>query len=320
MSIGGAERMKGSGSMAESEATADQSAPRERTIIEKCLRRVKDPSILWLDCRWTMTHVRDAYLAWYLAYHERRQSPGRVFRIPRRRCKMWLPISWGETVVQRRFGLFEPWTFEILERVVKPGMVAIELGACYGEFTIHLSHLVGREGRVHAFEPFPPYFSIAQRNVQLNRLHNVELLNQAAGPASLKEVVFNPEAIHPYASLDQISQMDYASAGKVLELSPAKAVRIACVSLRQWLERQHITMDLLFMDIEGCEIEVLKDIEPLVRGQGKQPIVLLEHHHAFYRPGDYQWLESLFRESGYTVTRIVGHVLCLPGPTRTDKV
>ena len=278
----------------------------------RLLRRTRD--LLAADGRRRQLYydLCAAYLKAYTAYHEKRKSPGRVYEIPGRDCKMWLPISWGKTVVQRRFGLFEPWTFETLRTVVEPGMRVVELGACYGEFTIQLSRLVGAEGRVYSFEPFPKYFAILKRNVELNNLRNVILFNQAAGEGSIGEVSFDSEAIHPYASLDQISGLDYSARGGSLDPQTRPTTKVPTVRLKSFLEQEGIEMDLLFMDIEGCEIPVLKDLEEILCSQRK-PVIYLETHEMFYRPGDFDWMRTLLERSGYSTKTIdQRHLLCLP--------
>jgi len=278
----------------------------------RLLRRVRD--LLAADGRRQQLYydLCTTYLRAYTAYHEKRKSPGRVYTIPGRDCKMWLPVSWGKTVVQRRFGIFEPWTLETLQAVVKPGMKVVELGACYGEFTIQLSRLVGAEGRVYSFEPFPKYFAILEKNVELNGLRNVFLFNQAVGDGSVGEVSFDAEAIHPYASLDQISGLDYSARGGSLDAQTRPTTKVPTVRLKSFLEQEGIEMDLLFMDIEGCEIPVLKDIEEILYSP-RRPVIYLETHEMFYRPGDVDWMRTLLEHSGYSTKTIdTRHLLCLP--------
>ena len=99
-------------------------------MLKKLWRRVQHPRLIAGDVRHRLVKGRDTVIGWYASYHQKRGSPGRVVRIPGQRTKMWLPRSWGITVAQRRFGVFEPWTRDVINRVVKPGMIAVELGAC----------------------------------------------------------------------------------------------------------------------------------------------------------------------------------------------
>lgn len=53
-------------------------------------------------------------------------------------------------------GYWEMWLTEALETVLRPGMVAIDIGANVGYFTLLMASRVGAGGRVFAFEPNPP--------------------------------------------------------------------------------------------------------------------------------------------------------------------
>jgi FkbM family methyltransferase len=276
----------------------------------KLAKRALHPALLPADIARLATELRRDAVRYYAAYHQRRGTPGKVFRIRRRHCRMWLPIAWGETVAQRRFGVFEPDTYATLARVVAPGATVIELGACYGEFTIELSRLVGDGGRVYSFEPLPKYFAIAERNVALNTLTNVEIMNQAAGGEDTPELRLDPDATDPYAFLGQISGLSYP--GRVAPATAVPETSVRCVSLRGFIAERALAPDLIFMDIEGCEVQVLPDLEPLFRSSGKRPAVYFELHPHFYKPGDQAAIERLFHDCAYTTTRIAGHLLCTP--------
>src|SRR4051794_596798 len=60
-----------------------------------------------------------------------------------------------------------------LERLLKPGMVALDVGANLGEMALHMGALVGKEGRVYAFEPAPPTYGRLVEHVERNGLGEV---------------------------------------------------------------------------------------------------------------------------------------------------
>ena len=62
---------------------------------------------------------------------------------------------------------------------VRPGDVALDLGAHIGYYTLSLARLVGPSGKGLAFEPAPSNFALLKRNVELNGYANVELVNAA---------------------------------------------------------------------------------------------------------------------------------------------
>lgn len=96
-----------------------------------------------------------------------------------RRCRhgvmLFNPMDW---YIGRGLEVYGEWgerKVDIWRRIVKPGHVAIDVGAHVGALTLPLSALVGREGRVVAIEPFYPSFATLAANVGLNSLQNVEL-------------------------------------------------------------------------------------------------------------------------------------------------
>ena len=65
-------------------------------------------------------------------------------------------------------GVWEFWVTGAMTRLVKPGMVAVDIGANLGYFTLLLADLVGPKGRVHAFEPNLSIAALLKRNVIVN--------------------------------------------------------------------------------------------------------------------------------------------------------
>ena len=277
----------------------------------KIAARIKAPGIIARDLKRLTGQIGRDLVRAYARFHQTRRTPGRVYSIPGRGCRMWLPIAWGETVAMRRFGVFEPETFQTLTDTVHPGSVAIEIGACYGEFTIHLSRLVGPTGRVYSFELFPPYFAIAERNVALNDLTNVRLTNCAVGRLGSQPVGVDVSATNPYGALHQISRLNYSSRDGS-ESRQSAVVEVDTISLNAFILREALSPDLIFMDIEGCELEVLYDVQPLLRTGPARPIVYLEMHRTFYGDAGVEWLHTLFNRSGYATRSIGGHLLCTP--------
>lgn len=79
---------------------------------------------------------------------------------------------------------FEPEVLFALRQLIKPGTVALDIGANVGYFTAYMSKLVGSQGVVHAFEPEPRNFSLLKRNMAANGIDNVVLHDMALGDRS----------------------------------------------------------------------------------------------------------------------------------------
>lgn len=69
-------------------------------------------------------------------------------------------------------GEFEPESTRVVEKLVGPGDVALDVGANIGYFTLLLSRLVGERGRVIAFEPTEHYGNVLRRNLSANGVRN----------------------------------------------------------------------------------------------------------------------------------------------------
>lgn len=65
-------------------------------------------------------------------------------------------------------GYWEMWTTEVIARRARPGMVAADIGANLGYFTMLLADLVGPSGKVHAFEPNPALADRLRRSLSVN--------------------------------------------------------------------------------------------------------------------------------------------------------
>jgi FkbM family methyltransferase len=69
-----------------------------------------------------------------------------------------------------------------LKTTVKPGDVVVDVGSNIGFYTKLLSHLVGKTGEVHSFEPDPTNFRMQKeviKNLSNVYLHNVAISNKS---------------------------------------------------------------------------------------------------------------------------------------------
>ena len=72
------------------------------------------------------------------------------------------------------YGAFPPRVSELLNRMLKPGQVAIDIGANIGMHSVIMANRVGPTGRVVCFEPDPHPYRAAARNLALNGLDWVD--------------------------------------------------------------------------------------------------------------------------------------------------
>lgn len=171
-----------------------------------------------------------------------------------------------------------------LDRLLRRGDVAIDIGANLGYYTCPMADIVGREGAVYAVEPVPVIFSVLERNVRGRE--NVTLLNYALGEEERTIEMAN----------DSVAAAGYFGTGRNFvsegELS-AEAIRFTAQMRRgselfAALER----VDLIKCDIEGYERVVMPELRGLI--ERHHPTVLIE------TDGDSrQQIIEMFSEMGY---------------------
>lgn len=164
---------------------------------------------------------------------------GRRYRFDPSRAAGWLysvPFS----------GVFEQKETEYLKTLIRPGWVCLDVGACFGWYTVLLSHLAGRVGRVHAFEPVTPNLECLRANVALNGSGNVVLNDIALGEQAGKIKLYLPR--HGVSA--SIRAHGSAASCKVLDATVS--------TLDDYVARNNLErLDFIKADIEGAELLLL---------------------------------------------------------------
>jgi FkbM family methyltransferase len=187
-------------------------------------------------------------------------------------------------------GQFEPEETHLFRSRVRAGMTIIDVGANVGYYTLLGSHLVGRRGRVLAYEPSPYAFHRLSRTLQTNRVSNVTLHQVALGPCR-GTVQLNLPAD---PSVHDPSLINHASSGNF--------VHVAQHPLDDFLADIPVA-DLLKIDVEGYEKEVLAGAQQSLAA-GKISAILCEFNDRLLRMAGsssaelYQLLQSYgFRDT-----------------------
>ena len=74
-------------------------------------------------------------------------------------------------------GLYEKETSLYMMNSLSPGDVFVDIGANSGYYSLLASQIVGQRGHVYSFEPHHDTYSRLVRNVELNSLNNVDMVN-----------------------------------------------------------------------------------------------------------------------------------------------
>jgi FkbM family methyltransferase len=166
-------------------------------------------------------------------------------------------------------GTYEPELQAAIAELVKPGVVAYDVGANIGYITLLLAHRVGETGRVFAFEALPENVERLRRNIGLNELAAVVTVVPAAVCEATRTVNF---LIGPSDDMGKAE----GSAGR-REVTYSASITVPGLSLDDFVYAQGNPLPAVVkMDIEGGEVLALPGMRRLL--DEARPLVLLELH------------------------------------------
>ncbi len=176
---------------------------------------------------------------------------------------------------------------------ITEGDTIVDCGAYIGIFTIYAAKLAGKNGKVIAFEPDPVNYERTARNLEMNGVHNVILLNKATWSKSGK-MKFDNKGLGTSTLF-----LDKSKSPIIPNPSAAKSViEVPVVTLDEELRALGIEkVDFIKMDIEGAEIETVKGAKRIL-AQSDAHLAIASNHIVDGKYTRYA-LEKLLPEYGY---------------------
>jgi FkbM family methyltransferase len=189
-----------------------------------------------------------------------------------------------ETIKSR--GSWEPHLLDLFREVVKPGSVALDLGANFGFHTLEMSRCVGSGGRVLAFEPQRIIYQQLCHHLFINSALNVWTYNSAVGHQLSTVAVCSPHESIP-------GNFGATPIGVGSEESPL--ITIDSLNLT--------SLGFIKMDVQGAELSALVGAERTIASL--RPIVAIEIEESWLRRFNTSSKEVLdwFLARGYVVYR-----------------
>lgn len=157
-------------------------------------------------------------------------------------------------------GTYESGTLQLMEQLLPPGGTFVDAGANIGLMTLHAAQIVGRTGRVLAFEPQPTTHDILQRNVALNGFSWTAVHALALGETAGTATIYAREHV--------------GRGGSSLYAPEAQASGVE-VEVDTLDNKITGPVDLLKVDVEGHEVPVLEGARQLLSG-AHPPAVIVE--------------------------------------------
>lgn len=174
----------------------------------------------------------------------------------------------ADSTLDREFLLlgrtYEEGTTRVFRDTIKRGMTVVDIGAHIGYFTLVAAELVGREGKVFAFEPEPRNFSLLKRNVDLNGYKNTVLVNSAVSNEA--------GIVNLYLDSTDSGCNSLFSNERSQGSTP-----VAVTTLDDFVP-DDVTIDFVKIDIEGTEEKALQGMERTL-SKGDAKVLILEFNH-----------------------------------------
>jgi FkbM family methyltransferase len=154
---------------------------------------------------------------------------------------------------------------EFIRPYLKPGSIAIDVGAHIGNFTVPMARALGPTGAVISFEPFPVVFDCLEANVRKAANEEIDFarvvrIQKAVGVTNGKTKLYcNPSNIAGASLLGNL-------------FGDENGIPVEVVTLDSLPLDKHVSF--IKIDVEGGELDVLKGAEKLLLKQ--HPALFIE--------------------------------------------
>jgi FkbM family methyltransferase len=208
---------------------------------------------------------------------------------------LWLHLNprTGQTYFE---GGGEPEVQEALREQLRPGMIFYDIGANIGFFSLLAARIVGKEGRVAAFEADPEVAGRLREHVARNDFGWITVEEKA--------VWSEPRTVY-FARTDPATSPD-RGLGHVVAAGGGDTIEVSAESLDDYTRTQPAP-DFLKCDVEGAEVEVFRGARRLLKE--KRPGIICEMHSE----ENQRVLLEEFSQLGYACKPCgTNHILALP--------
>lgn len=205
---------------------------------------------------------------------------------------MTMAYDQGVSRELKLFGVHEPVVTKSVQAFLAKGMQCMEIGANLGYYTLLESSAIGSSGGILALEPIPTTFGYLRRNIELNRISNIQSFQLAIGDrdGTAKMVVSTS------SNLSHVRDENLAKS----KPSGAPVLEVRMLKLDTLCEEKSIRkLDFLRMDVEGYEYAVIQG--GLVTLEKLKPLMLVEFHVAYMGPLRSVSVLQVLKNLGYEI-------------------
>ena len=170
-------------------------------------------------------------------------------------------LFWDDLIVFHE--IFVEDLYKLAEFPIKPGDIVLDVGASIGWYSCTVAKMAGDAGKVIAIEPNPTNFALLNKNVVLNELNNITLINKG---------IWDTQAIK------KLKLKGYASSiGQDLKSKSGELIQFDTID--NILQEYNIKeVNEIKMDIEGAEIEAINGSQETLK-RSKNLILKIAAYH-----------------------------------------
>jgi FkbM family methyltransferase len=192
------------------------------------------------------------------------------------------------------YGAFRPEVSKLINRMLHPGQVAIDIGSNIGMHSVIMARRVGPTGRVVVFEPDSHPMARLMRNMHLNGITWVTPVAAAISSKTEQRRFFlHDESIGNYANASLVA----ANVGK-----DTPSVDMQVHALDEWLEANPLPrVDLIKLLAQGEEFNALQGMRRTI--ERHRPKIFFLYEPSYWHRQDLELMDAVkfFGGYGYTV-------------------
>lgn len=157
---------------------------------------------------------------------------------------------------------FSPALVKYWKSVIKEGDIVVDLGANIGFFTCLFAQLVGKTGKVYAFEPEPNNCKLIRKNLEINEYKNVVLEQKA--------VSNKVEKIKLYFSYSSVDHRIFKTDEK------RDSIDIDCISLDDYFLKSNVSINAIKSNIQGADFTAIQGAKEIIKNSKNLKYISVE--------------------------------------------
>ncbi len=171
-----------------------------------------------------------------------------------------------------KLSALENFEIKLMEKIIKKGMIVFDIGANIGYHTLIFANLVGKNGKVYAFEPDPSNYRLLVKNIKVNGYKNVVAVQKAISNES--------ETLDFYLSQEHRGDHRLYDTG-----DGRKAIKVEATTIDKFTKGK-INPNIAKIDIQGAEFLAMQGMIGVIK-RNKGLIILCEFSPNYLKKGGY---------------------------------